>query len=62
MTISKSANIYRWLRISRMSDGGRQPGRFLPDLRETAYPRYTMRATLSHRRGDKRMEKWLKYV
>ena len=36
--------------------------RNLPDLPETASPRYEKNRLASHRRGEKREERWLKYV
>jgi hypothetical protein len=36
--------------------------RSLPDMPETAYPRYQQKSAQSHKRGEARMSKWLKYV
>jgi len=36
--------------------------RVLPDLSETARPRYQYSHMLTHRRGEKRMSKWLKFI
>ena len=52
-----SATVYR--RRNNIYGGFK---RVLPDLTETARPRYQMGHTLTHRRGEKRMEKWLKYI
>lgn len=34
----------------------------LKDRPATAIPRYGQKTVISHRRGETRMEKWLKYV
>jgi hypothetical protein len=52
--MNKSATAYRRLKNTR------ERLRCLPDLPETVEPRYEERATLSHRRGQKRMGTWLK--
>jgi len=56
MALNKSALDYRRLRHVRNND------RNLPDLPETTFPRFQKRNALSHRRGQKRMSRWIKYV
>ena len=55
MTISKSSLPYRRLKYVRTRS------RELPDLAETAHPRYEKLVNLTHRRGQKREDKWMKY-
>lgn len=54
--ISKSPTGY--LRLKNVRDNLR----CLPDLPETANPRYGMRVIKSHRRGQNRFSRWLKYA
>jgi hypothetical protein len=54
---SKTALEYR--RLSNTRKGLR--GTDLPDLPETAAPRYGEGVLLSHRRGQKRLSKWVKF-
>lgn len=51
----KTANEYRRLKIVR--DHLQE----IPDLSETAVPRFQTGALLSHRRGQKRIASWAKY-
>ena len=53
---NRSAIVYR--RLSNVRKGLR----ILPDLAETAYPRYQKNHLLANQRGEKRMSKWLKYA
>jgi hypothetical protein len=55
MSQTKSAVFYMRLKTVRGDL------RELPDMTETAYPRYQQNHTLTHRRGENRMSKWLKY-
>ena len=48
--------------VYRRAQNIKQDLRDLPDLTETAAPRYQKNHLLSNRRGEKRMSKWLKYV
>jgi len=52
--MNKTAIEYRKLRYMR------DRSRCLPDLSETATPRFGMRVLNSHRRGQKRMSVWTK--
>jgi hypothetical protein len=60
MPMNKSAIGYRRLknvRVGRSADSG---GRGLPDLPETAHPRFQRGILLSNERGQQRMSTWTK--
>jgi len=56
MSVNRSPIEY--LRLKNVRDSLRS----LPDLPETANPRYGMRVIKSHKRGQVRFSRWLKYA
>ena len=57
MAISRSALEYQ--RVKKIRGAERLP---LRDMPLTAQPRYGMKTVRSHRRGETRMGRWLKYA